>query len=604
MRVALLPDRCDTAVVIFVALPGRLLTRSYPAATTENVTYSYDSTAGGNYGIGRVTTITHEGGSIALTYDARGNILSEARTIGTTTHTVSYEYDAANQLTGMTYPSGREVLYTRDSQGRITTVGTRKVSTDPFLDVASNIAYQPFSNLVQALDYGNGLNIWNTYTLDYELDVLGHYDGQTDVISRAHTRTDDVNLTNIWDNVTPANNQSFWYTASNKLQNADGPWGAKTFYYDAVGNRTHELFTPPGGAQTTDVYGYSATDNRVTDITRGTQTVRSFSYDAAGNMISDSRSGSTYAYAYNNAARLSSLTYEGNTRGSYVYNGLSQLITRTVSNMGSGVDGTVHYVHDAAGNIIAETDGTGATVREYIWIPGVGYAGVALPITVVDGVNTATPAVYYVHTDHLSRPIKMTDANKASVWDATWLPFGGAHAITGSASSEQRFPGQWFQIEAGLHYNWHRHYDASLGRYTQPDPLGFVDGPSVYGYALNNSQMYVDEDGQIILRTIPSVAFGVALACARNPACRKKVVDQCRKFLKDKQGSTPRKTAKREDPLKGTKKETRDTKQADREFYNQHEGKLTGKPGPRTTSQKIIETLRAIVQAITGPFKK
>jgi RHS repeat-associated protein len=30
------------------------------------------------------------------------------------------------------------------------------------------------------------------------------------------------------------------------------------------------------------------------------------------------------------------------------------------------------------------------------------------------------------------------------------------------------------QLEAGLHYNWHRHYDPSLGRYTQPDPLGFV----------------------------------------------------------------------------------------------------------------------------------
>ncbi len=174
--------------------------------------------------------------------------------------------------------------------------------------------------------------------------------------------------------------------------------------------------------------------------------------------------------------------------------------------MGSGVDGTVHYVHDAAGNIIAETDGTGATVREYIWIPGVGYAGVALPIAVVDGVNTATPATYYVHTDHVSRPIKMTDANKASVWDATWLPFGGAHSITGSAASEQRFPGQWFQIEAGLHYNWHRHYDASLGRYTQPDPLGFVDGPSVYAYARNNPQMYVDPRGlDAVLSRFPGI---------------------------------------------------------------------------------------------------
>ncbi|MEJ2626264.1 MAG: RHS repeat-associated core domain-containing protein [Pseudolabrys sp.] len=46
-----------------------------------------------------------------------------------------------------------------------------------------------------------------------------------------------------------------------------------------------------------------------------------------------------------------------------------------------------------------------------------------------------------------------------------------------------RFPGQYFLLESGLHYNSHRHYDPTLGRYTQPDPLGLIDGPSVYAYA-------------------------------------------------------------------------------------------------------------------------
>ncbi|MDX2258122.1 MAG: hypothetical protein NW205_04325 [Hyphomicrobiaceae bacterium] len=160
--------------------------------------------------------------------------------------------------------------------GRITAVETRKVATDPWSGIASSIVYQPFSRLVQAMDFANGLNTWNTYTLDYELDVLGLYDGTTDVINRAHTRTDALNLTNIWDNVDAANNQSFWYTPTNRLQNADGPWGAKTFYYDGVGNRTYEIVTPPGGSETTDILGYPSTSNRVTEITRGTQTVRQF----------------------------------------------------------------------------------------------------------------------------------------------------------------------------------------------------------------------------------------------------------------------------------------------------------------------------------------
>jgi hypothetical protein len=50
----------------------------------------------------------------------------------------------------------------------------------------------------------------------------------------------------------------------------------------------------------------------------------------------------------------------------------------------------------------------------------------------------------------------MTDAGKAEVCKATYLPFGGVHAITGTASLDARLPGQWFQLETGLHYNWHR----------------------------------------------------------------------------------------------------------------------------------------------------
>jgi hypothetical protein len=46
-----------------------------------------------------------------------------------------------------------------------------------------------------------------------------------------------------------------------------------------------------------------------------------------------------------------------------------------------------------------------------------------------------------------------------------------------------------------LHYNWHRQYDPTVGRYTQPDPLGFVDGPSVYGYVKGAPQARIDIKG-------------------------------------------------------------------------------------------------------------
>ncbi|MEQ1714285.1 MAG: RHS repeat-associated core domain-containing protein, partial [Hyphomicrobium sp.] len=45
------------------------------------------------------------------------------------------------------------------------------------------------------------------------------------------------------------------------------------------------------------------------------------------------------------------------------------------------------------------------------------------------------------------------------------------------------------------HNNWHRHYDPTIGRYMQPDPLGFVDGPSVYAYARNSPLEWIDPTG-------------------------------------------------------------------------------------------------------------
>ncbi|MBL4600076.1 MAG: RHS repeat-associated core domain-containing protein [Rhizobiaceae bacterium] len=128
-------------------------------------------------------------------------------------------------------------------------------------------------------------------------------------------------------------------------------------------------------------------------------------------------------------------------------------------------------------------------------------------------VDTATPVTWYIHSDHFNRPIAVTDTAGAPVHEA-WLPFGEA---TGSYALNARFPGQWFQSENGLHYNWHRHYDPTIGRYTQADPLGFVDGPSVYAYALNSPQMYIDPTGEFgVVGAIIGGGFDLGLQLALN----------------------------------------------------------------------------------------
>jgi YD repeat-containing protein len=171
-------------------------------------------------------------------------VLTEKRTIGGQAYTVTYTYDLADRVLSVKYPSGRLVTYARAADGRISGVTTKQTATSAVVNLASSIVYQPLSGVVTSYTYGNGLAELNTFNFDGELDTLTVKNGTVNVINRTHQRTDGQNITGIVDNMTAGNSATFAAENAGKLQNADGPWGSRTFYYDGVGNRRLE----PAGA--------------------------------------------------------------------------------------------------------------------------------------------------------------------------------------------------------------------------------------------------------------------------------------------------------------------------------------------------------------------
>jgi RHS repeat-associated protein len=207
----------------------------------------------------------------------------------------------------------------------------------------------------------------------------------------------------------------------------------------------------------------------------------------------------------NKRNRLAAVTRNTLAYAAYTYNALEQLTSRNTAAVGAPA-GTVHYLYDQDGHLIAEANAaTGATTRDYIWLASNDNDPVDLPLAIAEAATLTM-----VHADHLGRPTRMTDAARATVWQAIWKPWGEIHSLSGTLPQNLRYPGQYYQIETGLHYNHHRNYDPITGRYTQADPLRFVDGPSMYAYAGNSPYMNTDREGRFWWM-VGGAAFGGGL---------------------------------------------------------------------------------------------
>ena len=85
--------------------------------------------------------------------------------------------------------------------------------------------------------------------------------------------------------------------------------------------------------------------------------------------------------------------------------------------------------------------------------------------------------MHFFQADHLGTPQLAADAQGRITWQARAEAFGLTSPDPGSTITVNlRFPGQYYDTESGLHYNYFRDYDPQTGRYVQSDPYS---GPRI-----------------------------------------------------------------------------------------------------------------------------
>ncbi len=94
---------------------------------------------------------------------------------------------------------------------------------------------------------------------------------------------------------------------------------------------------------------------------------------------------------------------------------------------------------------------------------------------------------YAIVTDLVGVPTEMVNSDGNLAWHqrtTLWGTVVVAHGDDGT-TCPLRFPGQYFDPETGLNYNYHRYYDPAGGRYGSNDPLSLGGGPNPHAYVHN-----------------------------------------------------------------------------------------------------------------------
>lgn len=384
---------------------------------TSTVSFTYDQGGSSAYALGRLTTITDGPGSETYTYDQLGRMTQLSKVISSTTYTTTYAYNLGNELTSITYPSGRVVAQNYDSVGRLCSVGASGSGCSSGTRYADSFTFNT-AQQVTAFNYGNGVAASFGYSADRlqmtslsyaksgtTLFGLNYYYKTDSTYCSTGTSGNNGQIQCIQDTVDSGRTAHYTYDALARLStattNGSTPypaWGLSGTY-DRYGNRTAQSIASgcTGISCPTNSVSVSATTNRITGSP--------YAYDSNGNMTND---GSN-TLVYDAVNRVSSINSASNE---YLYDGNGLRVKKCAPNCASPTSRTVYIF--SGSKLIAEYDNgaaVGSPTREYL------YAGSNL-LARIDGSTTK-----YYHQDHLSNRLT-TDSSGTALEQKGHFPFG------------------------------------------------------------------------------------------------------------------------------------------------------------------------------------
>ncbi len=537
-------DARHRAICFYYDALNRLVGKTYHANVSDldnltcsgsyAVSYSYDSTANGNKGVGRRTGMNDGSGSTSWVYDARGRVIKESKNINGASGSfkTEWEYDAMDRVKRMRYPDGpggqggEWVAHFYNAQGLLKELdGDQDYANDmtyTALGQLSSLRYEPWTN-----------SVLTTLTYDYYDDPGEAKSFRLQRISSSDGKFDRAYVYDNVGNVTQINDYKFVNV------DAGQAWSTTTktytFGYDALDRLTNGVTSNPSDHGYDYSYAYAPNGN----FTK-----------YRGNTNLDFGAPDSGFCSDHATAPLHALTHYNNEKYCYDENG-NQLKRELKKEQGTGTDAW-EFTYDAENRltVVKKND----VVVAQFWYDGDGNRVKGVVVKDVDGTPTSTTTYYvgkhyeystgsacsgsscntkyyfangglvsfrrtgyttnnglrFVIRDHLNSTSLVMNGGGTTLWVDYFTPYGDLQHTWKKSTlvplqTTYRYTGQRHEPDIKLYDYGARWYDNRRGRFTQPDTIvpnpGDPQSLNRYAYVRNNPVRYTDPSGHAICVT-------------------------------------------------------------------------------------------------------
>jgi RHS repeat-associated protein len=451
--------------------PGTMLTHGWDdAGRRTSLTYSDGRTIGYRYSPGgylteilqlaRGTTYPGDPGAAAvrpLATIVRAGARPHRLTVPGMLH-AAYSYDAARRLIGIDYLQGGVAI----ERLRVLHGGGGERLLDDRATSMRVFTYDPIGRLSRASDHPPAAPSINALSPAADEPGLIAVAQQSDIDALSQSTGAGAG----------PEERSFVYVldpAGNRL--------SSTTVLIAGGTPEVVSYVPGPADQYVQVDGASTIYDRDGNLL--SDGVRTFGYDVLGRLIRTTNGGATTVAAYDPLGRLAVLAAAANT------------------------------LYRWAGSALIGIEQGAARVQ---LVPG---DRINTPVHVAAGGRDLVPLV-----DDIGSITGWVGANGAMLGARQFDPFGRPLQKSGVDPAPLGFAGYILAPQTELYWLAARVYDSRLGRFLQPDPMGFIDGLNVYAFARNAPGTFIDtfgcnsnelDWGTVACNTIKTVGIGVAV---------------------------------------------------------------------------------------------